>query len=169
MRCFIGVPVGGELAEECIQLAAGHAGAAPLGNLHMTLAFMGECRAEQVEAMVPHLKTLAASFAAFSLPFTRCEPFPQERGPFLALTGALAPELEALHKGLEERLSDCGIHLEPRPFRPHVTLARPGHSLPVLTGEWRLLVSSFWLYQSQRGENDSPIYSPLARFPFSCP
>ncbi|MCK0152592.1 RNA 2',3'-cyclic phosphodiesterase [Alcanivorax sp. S6407] len=169
MRCFIGVPVTGDLANDCVTLASGYPGAAPVANLHMTLSFLGECSAELIRALHEPLDTLASSFSPFTVTLPRCEPFPGQNGPFLALTGQSPAPLQVLQQNMTEQLLRLGIKLEDRPFRPHITLAKPRASVPALTGSWALPVRGFWLYQSQPGDDGRPIYTSLARFPFFCP
>lgn len=169
MRCFIGVPVTGELASTSAVLANGLPAATPVRNLHMTLAFLGNCRPEQLELLNSELAQLAQQSSPFAMYFTQCEPFPASEGPFLALTGEPSAALSHLHQQLNERLAGLGFERESSRFRPHITLAKPGHAQPTKTGEWLLAVDTLWLYESQLDANGRPTYTSLSLFPFSCP
>lgn len=169
MRCFIGIPVQGSLAKACLGLSANLPGAAPPDNLHMTLAFLGECGPRQVEELEAALARLTASCQPFQVRLLSCEPFPRENGPFLALTGDPTAPLLDLHRSVMVLVAEQGMEPELRPYRPHVTLAKPARELPVIRGDWTLPVDSVWLYQSLRDDNGKPIYRSLARFPLSGP
>lgn len=169
MRCFIGIPVQDVLAQACQALSAGYPGAAPAENLHMTLAFLGECGPGQIAGVEAALARLATSCQPFQLPLLRCESFPRDNGPFLALTGDPTERLLHLHRAVLALVAEQGMELERRPYRPHVTLAKPARELPVIRGDWTLPVDSVWLYQSLRDDNGKPIYRSLARFPLSGP
>ena len=86
----------------------------------------------------------------------------------MALTGVASPALLQLHRDLCLRLQAQGLPQEDRPFRPHITLAKPGPAQAPFKaiGEWVLPVDALWLYRSELGE-PFPTYEPLARFPLS--
>lgn len=91
----------------------------PAGSLHLTLHFLGNVAPETTAALVPLLQEV------------RCEPFTLRFGSADDWRGiaVLRPldtpaALAALHCSLGEVLVRCGVPLEERPFRAHVTLAR---------------------------------------------
>ncbi|MER5400594.1 RNA 2',3'-cyclic phosphodiesterase [Streptomyces sp. NPDC002599] len=89
---------------------------------HITLAFLGELPVGTVPLLRPPLAHLAAG----------------RRSPWLALRGGGhfddrvlwsgidgdLDELHALATDVRTTVKDCGVVLEERPFRPHLTLAR---------------------------------------------
>ncbi len=88
MRCFIGIPVIGTLAHQCVTLSHSMGHATPMANLHLTLAFLGEQSEAALNQLHGPLKELADNSPPFQQLLNRCEPFPREQGPFMALTGA---------------------------------------------------------------------------------
>lgn len=166
MRCFIGIPVTGTLADQCGALSHSMARATPVANLHLTLAFLGEQSEPAVRGLHGSLAELAGRHPAFQQLLNRCHPFPCEQGPFMALTGAASTALKQLHYDLRLCLQGHGLALEERPFRPHITLAKPGPTQAPFKaiGEWELPVDALWLYRSELGE-PFPTYEPLERFP----
>jgi 2'-5' RNA ligase len=101
----------------------------PCENYHMTLAFIGEVRGE----MLAPLKTVGAAQRA--LEFTlRLDSYEYWPTPSAVVTGpSFCPApLEDLRRGLCADLTRCGIGLDDRPFRPHVTIARKVSQAPVL-------------------------------------
>lgn len=168
MRCFIGIAVTGTLADQCVTLSHSMGRATPKANLHLTLAFLGEQCESAVSRLHDPLAELVDGHLSFQQRLNRCEPFPREQGPFMALTGAACPALQQLHHDLFQRLQVHGIPLEERPFRPHITLAKPGPAQTPFKaiGEWVLPVDALWLYRSELGE-PFPSYEPLARFPLA--
>ncbi len=165
MRCFIGIPVTGTLANQCGALSHSMGRATPVANLHLTLAFLGEQSESAVRELHGSLAALAGRHRASQQLLNRCHPFPRDQGPFMALTGAASPALQQLHYELSLCLKEHGLALEERPFRPHITLAKPGTAKAPFnaTGEWVLPVDTLWLYRSELGE-PFPTYEPLARF-----
>ena len=91
-------------------------------NLHLTLAFLGECDSIQTAAACAAMD--AQSFAPFSLEINRLGCFRREGGE-IWWAGAVASEpLLALQQDLAKSLRAAGFRLEERQFRPHITLAR---------------------------------------------
>ncbi|WP_162136920.1 2'-5' RNA ligase family protein [Alcanivorax hongdengensis] len=157
------IPVSGELAQRCQALSEGLPGAVPVPNLHLTLAFLGNINGQRRDAIDEWLQAVTGEHGPFVLPLTRCEPFPGSRGPFLALTPGSPPApLLHLYQALLPGLPEADIR---RPYRPHVTLARPGQGLPVKTGQWTLTVDRLCLYHSQTRPKGPPLYQPLATYP----
>ncbi|MAX54330.1 MAG: RNA 2',3'-cyclic phosphodiesterase [Alcanivoracaceae bacterium] len=168
MRCFLGIPVSGPLAHECVALSLGLPQASPRRNLHLTLAFLGECSPGSVKRLVPGVSALAARHAPFTIALTACEPFPEPEGPYLALTQTTQTALASLHDDIQQLLSAVdGFTAEERRFRPHVTLAKPGEPLQRRTGQWILDADQLWLYESDSRHGRPPSYHPLQRFALS--
>lgn len=166
MRCFIGIPVTDSLADQCVTLSHSMGRATPIANLHLTLAFLGEQTQSALSQLHGSLTELAGENPPFQQLLNRCEPFPREQGPFMALTGAACPALKQLHHDLWLCLQGYGFSPEERPFRPHITLAKPGPTQTPFKaiGDWVLPVNTLVLYRSELGE-PFPGYEPLARFP----
>lgn len=117
------------------------------GNLHLTLAFIGEWP-DDVTAILPPVQ----------------EPFPLvlshvgifQRAHVLWAGVAPSKALADLAAQVRQRLDSVGIPYDPQPFNPHITLMRkpvlPGEGLPVeirpLPAE--MTVREVCLYQSER-------------------
>lgn len=126
-----------------------HAGGRPVSteNQHITLAFLGNVDAQQhrcIEAMADAV---------------RCEPFELvldkaghwARSRVLWITSTQTPEpLTALAAALHTGARDCGLQMEARPYRAHLTLkrklARAPQVLEFRTLRWH--VESFVLVRS---------------------
>ncbi|MDX1804121.1 MAG: RNA 2',3'-cyclic phosphodiesterase [Alcanivorax sp.] len=163
MRCFVGIPVIGELVSHCLALNRGLHGAVPAANLHLTLAFLGSIDRSRRQVISDWLGRATQRHAPFTVTLQRCEPFPGARGPFLALScESIPPQLLALQQDLLPGLAEADTH---RPYRPHITLAKPGYGLPAKTGHWTLTVDRVCLYHSQVQPPGVPVYQPLAIYP----
>lgn len=95
----------------------------PIQQYHLTLRFIGEVAEDRVATVE---KTLAAlEGAAFSLQGRGVGVFPSRRRPRV-LFAALhpAPTLLTLQAHVEQALRVLGLDDDPKPFHPHVTLAR---------------------------------------------
>ena len=128
-RLFVALPVGH-------QVVAALAGLAEPGSsgwrwvkpeaMHLTLAFLGEVAEERVAAAERALGEGAAAAPALDLTAGGIGGFPDERRARVLWAG-VGGDLEALHD-LQGRLAGClrdeGFELDPKPYRPHVTLAR---------------------------------------------
>lgn len=97
-------------------------------DLHLTLAFLGPlapdvcCCAERAADRI--------RAAAFDLEIDRVGHFARAR--VLWCAPASPPEaLPALVADLQNHLSTCGLAADPRPYRPHITLARKAAAAPM--------------------------------------
>ena len=164
MRLFVGVRPDGEFLESLSRLkdslrAAGVAGQySPDENLHMTLAFIGEWP-ENVTGVLPRVKE----------PFIRLKNVGAFTGSKVLWAGVDRSEpLFAAAESVRESLAANGIPFDPKPFNPHITLARKPvlpngldlKDIPVVPAV--MTVKDICLYRSDRGENGM-IYRVIGR------
>ena len=145
VRCFVAIELPAE-ARQCIgTLVAGLREAEVRGlrpvnpeAVHLTLKFLGDVPASQVDAVAAALEGAAAAAHPFDLELRGLGAFPDLRRPRVLwvgvggdlealqqLYGALEAALAALLYGaLEAALAALGFPPEGRAFTPHLTLAR---------------------------------------------
>ncbi len=120
----------------------------PAGRLHVTLHHLGEVGEAPLAALRAGLPPLPQPF---ELVLGQPALWPQGLAVLepLALPAALA----TLHEALAGVLTRVGLSVDPRPFRPHVTLARHAQavSLPVPAPPWRWPVRGYALVHSRSG------------------
>ncbi|CAG0940635.1 RNA 2',3'-cyclic phosphodiesterase [Gammaproteobacteria bacterium] len=134
----------------------------PPDNLHLTLLFLGQVAEARQATLVAAVRQLAAPrvelvmdrygwFAAARVLWLGCGEVP-------AALGSLARDLAGL-------ATAAGLRADPRPFQPHVTLARklrnPADLAPPRPVTWR--ASGFVLAESLAGPA-GPHYELRARF-----
>jgi 2'-5' RNA ligase len=109
------------LARDTAAQARGRA--PPAGNLHLTLAFLGDVAAARIAALAALGPAVAAAVPPFTLTLDRVGAFGDGR---IAWAGTSAPprDLERLAQSLTGALAQEGFPSERRAFHPHVTLAR---------------------------------------------
>jgi 2'-5' RNA ligase len=98
----------------------------PPANLHLTLRFLGAAAPAALRALERLLAAAARQTAPFLLDLGGLGAFQSLRRPtvlWLALSGDLAA-LAALQARTERAAEAAGFAPEPRPFTPHLTLAR---------------------------------------------
>ncbi|HVO88035.1 MAG TPA: RNA 2',3'-cyclic phosphodiesterase [Casimicrobiaceae bacterium] len=109
----------GELAQAIASDTLGRP--VPAHNVHATLAFLGHVDAQRA----PGLLMLGGRTAgeSFALSLNRVGWFRQARVAWIA-PHAVPLQLTHLQADLERLLGSAGFALDPRPFNPHLTLAR---------------------------------------------
>lgn len=132
MRLFFAIPLPAALRAE---LAAFQAEARQAGlraswpdprGLHLTLAFLGEQDADRVPALLAVAEKALAGHGAFPLATDRLGGFPKEGAARVLWLGLAAqPRLEALAEDLRRGLAEAGVAFDAKPFKAHLTLARP--------------------------------------------
>lgn len=97
----------------------------PVGQLHITLRFLGNVPVGSIGAIDERLAAAAAGCRSFALSLGGVGAFPSLRRPRVLWVGAASgPELSALHAAVEAALEACGFEPEDRRFKPHVTIGR---------------------------------------------
>lgn len=134
----------------------------PAANLHLTLKFLGETRADRVPALIRLGDDVAA--AAVSLRFDRIECW--GRGDLACLRAEPSAELLRLVGHLDHGLQVLGLAPDTRRFKTHVTLARRlQHAVPSLPLwpplDWRATMLAL---VSSRLAAEGPSYHAVARW-----
>jgi 2'-5' RNA ligase len=135
------------------------------GNLHMTLAFLGDVAATRIGTLGEIGGAAASEAPPFALALDRVGTF---RGAGIAWAGTSMPPAGLLHlvRRLGEALSASGFAIEQRAFHPHVTLARrcrrPGGGAAAAPIAWT--VARLSLNVSERA-SAGPRYRELAGWP----
>jgi len=174
-RLFVGIPVT-DGVRDALRRHLAVVGelpgrAVPPANWHLTLRFLGATDAERHRRMVDEMRRITA--APFDLTFTALGAFPRAgRAKVLWIgIGEGADELRALASSVEAAAVRAGFASEPKPFSPHLTLARlrtPEDVRPLVEAappfDRRMHVDAFILFRSHLG-GAAPRYEPLERFP----
>lgn len=95
-------------------------------NLHLTLKFLGDTSVAKVEALSQAVRRAANSANPFEIVIAGCGAFPPKGQPRVLWVGIDDPsgQLALLNRALENEYEKAGYPREPRPFHPHLTIAR---------------------------------------------
>ena len=188
VRAFVAVPVEDAVTRRRLagagSLLPGFHGLkwVPPGQLHFTLKFLGEIDPERVpDARAATEAAAGGGPGPFRLALEGLGAFPP-RGPARVLwagCGAGAGDLVALAAAVEEAFAAAGFPPEPRPFAPHLTLARAkdpeagrrlARALASVPHEpfGSVGVSSLVLYRSDLTPR-GPDYTEIVRVPIESP
>lgn len=131
MRLFVAVNFPARLRQKIARLSRPLQEAGVPGRwtepdmVHLTLKFIGEVPAVEVDPLIATLEEVAGSFRPFEMKFGPIGAFPSPRRPRVVWLGVeQTPELRFIKDDLERRLAELGIAREERPYQPHVTLGR---------------------------------------------
>ena len=91
-------------------------------NLHLTLAFLGECDVRQTA--VAKQAMAAVDFTPPEIIIDRVGRYQRDGGDIWWAGVRETPALMALQRDLAERLRTAGFALEQRKYSPHITLGR---------------------------------------------
>src|SRR3981189_994679 len=178
-RLFVALPVPEEIADALVALQAGVPDARWVlpENFHVTLCFAGEVQGGAMRDLEEELSDIAGP--PFSVAIAGVEQSSSGKQPrALVATVEKSDRLDWLQQKVSTVARNCGIELERRKFRPHVTLARfpagaeTGHHLAQFmashstfrAGPW--IAEHFALYSS-RGGRSGRIYTEAAGYGLS--
>jgi len=128
MRLFIAINFPGEIKAAIAKIRDSLKGAAFRGNfsanenLHLTLAFLGECDSRQTEAIKSVMD--AITFPELTLMLDKAGYFKRDGGDTWWIGLKENKPLSDLQTDLSGRLRQKGFVLDDRKFRPHVTVGR---------------------------------------------
>ena len=175
-RLFIALPVPDDIADELVPLQSGVPDArwVRVENLHVTLCFCDQVQGAVMRDLEEELSDIAGP--PFSVAIAGVEQFSSGKQPrALVATVKKSDRLDWLQQKVSTVARNCGIEVERRKFRPHVTLARfgngaeTGHHLAQFmashstfkAGPW--IADHFALYSSRSGRSGS-IYTEEAAY-----
>jgi RNA 2',3'-cyclic 3'-phosphodiesterase len=146
-----------------------------LGNIHITLAFLGDTEEKKINPLCSILKETCTGFGGFQLILKGSGVFRNISDPRIIWTGIAASE-KLIHLGecIVNGLKTIGIKLDRRPFNPHLTLGRIKHltDASALEGlikqfknsEFQIIpVTEVILYESILSQS-GPVYKPVSSF-----
>ena len=144
-------------------------------NLHLTLAFLGECAPAELSELDAGLGALRMD--PFELAVSGAGAF--GGGKPHTLWAGLAPSepLARLQSKIVRVIRESGLAAERRKFHPHITLGRCGGGvIPAQALDWTLrharlslppfVIHGFGLYRSDLGTG-APVYTEMAHYPFA--
>ena len=175
-RLFIALPVPEEIADTLVALQSGVPDArwVPAENFHVTLCFAGDVAGGTLRDLEEELSDIAGP--PFPVSIAGVEQFSTGKQPkALVALVERSDRLDWLQQKVTTVARNCGIEIERRKFRPHVTLARfgsgaeTGHHIAQFmasfstfrAGPW--IAQEFALYASRQGRHGS-IYTERAAY-----
>ena len=175
-RLFVALPVPEEIADALVTLQSGVPDARWIApeNFHVTLCFAGEVHGAVLRDFEEELSDIEGP--RFAVALAGVQQFSSGKQPrALVATVERSDRLAWLHQKVSTVARNCGIEVERRKFRPHVTLARfasnaeTGHHLAQFmashstfkAGPW--IADHFALFSSRGGRNGS-IYTEEAAY-----
>jgi 2'-5' RNA ligase len=181
MRLFTGLSIPQPVLETLTQVLDGLRPVARLNwsppkNLHVTLKFIGSWADERLPELRETLSAIPKP-GSFAVEISRFGFFPNPNLPNHFFAGVHAgTELGALAHSIDEALATLGCPREPRPYTPHLTLARiKGEDIRSLREHIASMINlhfgtfeatDFHLYLSRPGSRGSA-YTILSSFPLA--
>src|SRR5271165_3982164 len=182
MRLFTAIEIPEDVRTRLERLIAhlrptAHVKWSPVYNLHITLKFIGEWPADDLEKLQAAL-SLVAPRPPLPIDVRGVGWFPNPYHPRVFWAGIVGtPALPALAADIESALQPLGLAKDEREFSPHLTLARIKQPAPMDSlrqavcdlesvdfGDF--MADRFCLYRSQPGSAGS-IYTKLTEYPFT--
>lgn len=152
LRLFFAVEVPEEvkadLARACAKLPAAWRKVQP-AQMHLTLVFMGEVPADDLDLVIAAGEQAASSRAPFRVTLGDTDCFPGRSSPRVLFVHAQSEGLVPLAGQLQKEVRDWA---DPKPFRAHLTLARrklDGATFQALHFDHSWMVESFDLVRSR--------------------
>jgi RNA 2',3'-cyclic 3'-phosphodiesterase len=147
-------------------------------NIHLTLRFLGDAvDLHMITPLIEVLKAIAGETRPFAIRVQGLGVFPSSQRPRTVWVGIVSEELKKLAVRVDRAAVQCGFHSEPRPFAPHITIARlrkikHWKALREVLGErvslafGSLTVDRISIYRSIK-EGEARIYEDIASFPLA--
>jgi len=175
-RLFVAIRPPSNIINEVARLQKGVLGARwsdPV-KLHITLGYLGDVDGERAETLDQHLAEIRQ--ASFELSLSGTGHFGRNEPHSIWIGISENETLDRLHKAIRSAARHCGIEMEKRDYRPHLTLAYLGRPPDVKSiANWEhlysgyksnsFLVDEFFLYSSWRRPGRSNFYKPEASYP----
>lgn len=135
LRLFISLPLRPEVKQTLLgvqkRLPSPFFKPLPKENFHLTLAFLGDTRVEDIPALERILDEIAARTSAFPCALSGLGAFPNPWEPRVVWVGIDVGSKESggVSDALREQLRKAKVAFDTKPFRPHITIAYARKSL----------------------------------------
>ena len=181
LRCFIAIPLPKPLQQQICRLQQELQQAVPqlkpvaVNNLHLTLHFLGEQTQDQLAKIASAMLSIGQNKNIFNVCLADLDCFPnRQQAKILYLELSTTTGLTTLHAQLAAKLAGLNIAPDPRPWRPHITIARFGHAVPMSSplclflSHWsgKLSINKMILFQSQL-TGSGAIHTPITTVEFA--
>ncbi|MEO8130700.1 MAG: RNA 2',3'-cyclic phosphodiesterase, partial [Bryobacteraceae bacterium] len=104
----------------------------PVYNLHITTRFIGEWPEDRAQELIDKLRAMTPH-EPIDVSVNGLGWLPNPHHPSLLFAAVRPPDaLAQLSKAISEELLNLGLPADPRPFFPHITLARIKEAHPVV-------------------------------------
>lgn len=177
IRSFIALPISNETANELGDVAAKMSYQDKSNavkwvdqeNYHITLAFLGEQRESDLEALAEQLDDYLVQ-NEFLLNLTHISPFPEAKPKLLAAMVDKNEDILSVHKQVISSINSSAIMFDKRKFIPHLTIGRNRHTRNHYAGNipmnvsYETFIDEVVLYQSNLTSAGAE-YEPIYRFP----
>jgi 2'-5' RNA ligase len=145
----------------------------PAQNLHVTLAFLGSVPERRIQDLASVARRVAGAFPSSAAPllltFDHIEYWKKPQ-VLCALAEGESAQVRTLAEALTNEAAGAGFNPDPKPFRPHVTVARkvvhPTRALDMRSAVWSF--TEFVLVES-RTEAQGAVYGVLESYPLVDP
>lgn len=170
-RLFLGFTVGPELFASLSEQALSYIAPqtqrlVPAENAHVTLHFLGEVEDQQIADIETQCQAIASTASPFTLEIKQLALFRRRQQPLMVALTTLPMPLANLYAAVSAGLSDLGLKVDTRPYRPHITLSRHAQDLPSLSASLSLSLPVYELVLYESVLNPAGArYQPLATFP----
>ncbi|MGB5325237.1 MAG: RNA 2',3'-cyclic phosphodiesterase [Pseudomonadales bacterium] len=137
----------------------------PAENLHITLAFAGECAPAKLEALCDAAQAL--QHECFSLHFDDLGYWARQGLVWLGVSEQPAA-LQKLARDCRSLVGSLQLHKARKPFTPHISLWRgqgDAPPAPLQQPDFTMAFDSFVLFESTRNRRGGVQYAALARWP----
>ncbi|HUF40177.1 MAG TPA: RNA 2',3'-cyclic phosphodiesterase [Anaerolineales bacterium] len=101
----------------------------PAENVHLTLKFLGDVSATNVERLAEIIRRVALAHECFEISVGSLGVFPNAKRPRVIWLGVEAPQaLFSIQRGIDQETSRLGYETKEQEFSPHLTIARVSRS-----------------------------------------
>lgn len=175
IRLFAGLPVPEDIIDRLEPLQTGLDGARwrERGHFHVTLGFFGEVSEIVAEELDAEIGKIAAP--QFDMEIEGVGWFGRKEPSLVFATVKRSAPLDALARDCRKAAERIGVKPDPKPFKPHVTLAYLNGTMledaMAWSERWQVLRAGPWtadrfhLYESIAREGKKSVYEPVADYP----
>jgi 2'-5' RNA ligase len=97
----------------------------PAENVHLTLKFLGDVSATNVERLAEIIRRVSLAHECFDISVGSLGVYPNLRRPRVIWLGVEAPQsLYAIQRGVDQETSRLGYETKEQDFSPHLTIGR---------------------------------------------